>query len=88
MTEWKIAPTHTIAGFYELYQQLLPTKVYHQRNTGINTTTDVTYRMCGKVPETVEHVMAGCSALAQTKYLARPNAALKILYFELLTCMT
>ena len=88
ITECKTAPTHTIAGLKELYQQLLPTNVYHQRKTGINTTTDVTCRMCGKVPETVEHIMASCSALAQTKYLARPNAALKILYFELLTCMT
>ena len=35
--------------------------------------------------ETVEHVMAGCSALAQTKYMARRNAALKIVYFELVT---
>ena len=49
---------------------------------GINTTRDVSCRMCGKVPETV---VAGCSALAKTKYLARHNAALKILYFELLT---
>ena len=31
----------------------------------------------------VELVMTGCSALAQTKYLARHNAVLKILYFEL-----
>ena len=53
MTEWKTASTHTIAGFQELYQQLLPTKVYHQSKTGINTTTDVTCWMCGKVPETV-----------------------------------
>ena len=82
MTEWKTAPTHTIAGLQELYQQLLPTKVYHQSKTGINTTTDVTCRMYGKVPETV---VAGCSALAKTKYLARHNTALKILYFELLT---
>ena len=30
------------------------------------------------------HVIAGCSALAQSKYLERHNAALKVLYFELL----
>ncbi|XP_068704491.1 uncharacterized protein [Montipora foliosa] len=34
MSEWKTAPTHTIAGLQELYQQLLPTKVYHQEKTG------------------------------------------------------
>ena len=28
---WKNAPTHTIAGVQELYQQLLPTKVYYNR---------------------------------------------------------
>ena len=36
------------------------------------------------VPESVAHVLAGCSSLAQTKYLYRHNAALKILFFELL----
>ena len=87
MTEWKTAPTYTIAGLQELYQQLLLINVYHHRKTIINTTTDVTCRMCGRVPETVEHVMADCSAhaLAQTQYLARHNATLKILHFELLT---
>ena len=32
-------------------------------------------RMCGKAPEYVAHVLAGCSSLAQTKYLERHNAA-------------
>ncbi|CAH3173623.1 unnamed protein product, partial [Porites evermanni] len=40
--------------------------------------------LCGKVAESVAHVLAGCSSLAQTKYLYRHNAALKILFFELL----
>ena len=30
---WKNAPTHTIAGVQELYQQLLPAKVYYNRKT-------------------------------------------------------
>ena len=30
------------------------------------------------------HVIVGCSALAQSKYLERHNVALKVLYFELL----
>ena len=45
---------------------------------------DVLCRLCGKVAESVAHVLAGCSSLAQTKYLYRHNAALKILFFELL----
>ena len=40
--------------------------------------------MGGKNPESVPHVLSGCSALAQTRYLSRHNAALKILFFELL----
>ena len=30
------------------------------------------------------HVLAGCSALAQTKYMSRHNSALRILFFEIL----
>ena len=30
MTEWRGAPTHTIAGIMELYEQLLPTKLYNK----------------------------------------------------------
>ena len=40
--------------------------------------------MSGKSPESVPHVLAGCGTLAQTKYLVRHNAALKILFFEML----
>ena len=28
LTEWKTCPTYTIAGFFELYEQLLPTRVH------------------------------------------------------------
>lgn len=40
--------------------------------------------MCHECPESIAHVIAGCSALAQTKYVARHNGALKILFFGLL----
>ena len=40
--------------------------------------------MSGKSSESVPHVLAGCGTLAQTKYLARHNADLKILFFEML----
>ena len=29
MSDWKTVPTHTIAGISELYEQLLPTKLYN-----------------------------------------------------------
>ena len=85
---WKAAPTYTIAGIEELHQQLLPTKIYHQKKTGVNNTTDdIMCRMCGEKPECLAHVLAGCSVLAQTKYLIRHNAALKIPFFEMLKDM-
>ena len=77
MSEWKTAPTHTIAGLQELYQQLLPTKVYHQKKTGTHKSQDVKCRMCGKAAETQAHVLAGCGALTQSEYMTRHNAALK-----------
>ena len=84
MTEWRAAPTHTIAGIMELYEQLLPTKLYNSRKTKTTDDPDARCRLCGKAQESVAHVLSGCSVVAQTKYLSRHNAALKILFFELL----
>ena len=84
LKEWKTGPSNTIAAVQELYQQLLPTKLYRHKKTGINTSPDVLCRMCGKCPESVPHILSGCSTLEQTKYLARHNSALKILFFEML----
>ena len=82
--EWKTGPSNTIAAVQELYQQLLPTKLYHHKKTGINTSPDVLCRMCGKCQESVTHILSGCSTLARTKNLARHSSALKILFFEML----
>ena len=49
---WKNAPTHTIAGVQELYQQLLPTKVYYNRKTK-SQVTDKKCRLCGDSLENV-----------------------------------
>ena len=83
LSSWKNAPTHTIAGVQELYQQLLPTKVYYNRKTK-SQVTDEKCRLCGDSLENVQHILSGCSALAQTKYLQRHNNAFKILFFEVL----
>ena len=40
--------------------------------------------LCGKGTENMAQVIAGYSALVQSKYLKRHNAALRMLYFELL----
>ena len=83
LSSWKNAPTHTIAGVQELYQQLLTTKVYYKRKTK-SQVTDEKCRLYGDSLENVQHVVSGCSALARTKYLQRHNNAFKILLFEVL----
>ena len=77
---------YIIVGMSELYEQLLPTKFYTKEKTQTSTDSEVLCRLCRKVAESVAHVLAGCSSLAQTKYLYlySHNAALKILFFELL----
>ena len=57
---------------------------YNTRKTKTSCDHDERCRWCGTAQESVAQVFSGCSALAQTKYLYRHNAAHKILYFELL----
>lgn len=84
LNEWPACATYTAAGMFELYEQLLPTKIYSKHKTRVTLEDDVVCRLCNKAPETIAHVLAGCSALAQNKYLERHNAALKVLFYEVL----
>ena len=52
----------TIAGVQELYQQLLPTKVYYNRKTK-SQVSEEKCRLCGDSLENVQHILSGCSAL-------------------------
>ena len=79
---WRTAPTHTIVGAHELYHQLFSIRIFYSRKTGTTTTGDERCRLCGKEAESVQDILACCSALAQTEYLERDNNALKILFFE------
>ena len=64
LSGWKQCPTHTVAGMFELYEQLLPTRLYACQKTHTDMTGEVTCRLCNKAPESVAHVLAGCTALA------------------------
>ena len=81
---WKSSPSYVIAGIYELYEQMLNTRIYQSKKTRSARELDVQCRLCGKAQESVAHILAGCSALAQSKYLHRHNCVLKILFFEML----
>ena len=82
LSGWKQCPTHTVVWMFELYEQLLPTRLRACQKTHTDTMGEVMCRLCNNAPESVARVLAGCTALAQTKYTARHKAALKILFFE------
>ena len=54
--------------------------VYTSQKTHRSAEGEVVCRLCGKAPE----ILSGCSALAQSRYLSRHDAALKVLFYELL----
>ena len=58
---------NNIAGVMELCEQLLPSRVYAAYNTSTSDEINTMRRMCGKVPGSLAHVLAGCSS--QTKYM-------------------
>ena len=66
--EWKTAPTYGISAKQEMYQQMLPTIVYHREKTVLQTGLDVMCHLCRKKPEAQAHILSGCSSLVQTKY--------------------
>ena len=75
-----MCPFYTVAGMYELYEQLLLTKLYTNKKIKTCSPDDVMCQLCGKCPESVPHLLAGCSALAQSKYLERHNSAFKVIF--------
>ena len=84
LKDWTLCPSNTVAGVIELYEQLLPTRIYYSHKVRARPATEVARRLCSRSAETVQHILAGCPTLAQNKYLERHNNALKILFFEIL----
>ena len=68
-------------------KRALPTAVIYQGLLQWKTKSQVTDEKCrlrGDSLENVQHILSGCSAMAQTKYQQRHNNAFKILFFEVL----
>ena len=74
----------TSQGMFEIYEQLLPTRLYAIHKTQASPNSDPTCRLCGTAPESMAHILSACPALAQTKYLARHDAVLKVLFFDIM----
>lgn len=50
----------------------------------MSDSSDSACRLCGTAPEGMAHILSACLALAQTKYLARHDDVLKVLFFEII----
>ena len=68
----------------ELYEQILPTRLYVCQKTHTSSESEAWCRLCGKAPESVANILSGCGALAQSKYLSRHDSDLKVLFYEML----
>ena len=44
----------------------------------------VNCRLYSKAQESVGHILSGCSALAQSKYISQHDSALKVLFYKML----
>ena len=70
---------------FELYEELLPTCFnICKYKTHTSFKGEVWCRLCGKAPESIAHILSGCSLLAHSKYISWHNSALKILFYEML----
>ena len=69
---------------FELYEHLLPIRLYTIHKTRVSDSSDSACRLCGIAPEGMAHILSAFPALAQTKYLARHDAVLKVLFFEII----
>lgn len=59
LKNWNSCSSH-VAGMHELYQRLLPTRLYYGKKIGTVPVQDVQRRLCGKAPESVPHILSGC----------------------------
>ena len=69
---------------FELCKQLLPTQLYTIHKTCVSDSSDSAFRLCRTAPEGMVQILSACLALAQIKYLARHDAVLKFLFFEII----
>ena len=51
LSEWTSCPTYVVAGINEIYQQLVPTKLYQVTKIKLSQSNNVPCRMCNKAPE-------------------------------------
>ena len=66
-----MCPFYTVVGMYELYKQLLPTKLYTSKRIKTCLPDDVMCQLCGKCPESSPHIFAEYSKVRAKRVDAR-----------------
>ena len=84
LSSCKQCTTHTVSGMFEIHELFLPTRLYACQKTYADATGEVMCGLCNKAPESVAHILAGCTALAQKKHMTQHNGAPKVLFYEIL----
>ena len=55
---------HMVAGLCELYELLLPTKLYMSQESRTSSTVKVMCGLCGLVSESIPYILSGWAVLA------------------------
>ena len=55
LSDWRTCPTHTIAGKFKLYEQLLPTRLDTIHKTRVSHSSDSACKLCSTAPESMAH---------------------------------
>jgi len=69
-----------VSSIIEMQERMVETRAW-KRARGIDVESDMC-RLCGKVKESVDHILAGCEKLAGSDYLRRHNNALMVFAIE------
>lgn len=82
LEKWKDISVTTERKYYEIFEQLVPTK--YRRKEILGEKIEDRCRLCKKKKETVRHILSNCDQLASNLYLVRHNNCLKVLYWWVL----
>lgn len=67
----------------ELFE-LLRTRLCASQKTHTSSEGEALCWLYCKAPESVDHIISGCGALAQSKYISRHDTTLKVPFYDIL----
>ena len=83
LSRWKDAPVQVINDFHSIYLQTVPTLTF-KKFRGDTTITSTTCRLCGKMEESVKHLLSNCERYVNHAYKRRHDRVLQCIMFRFL----